>query len=283
MEHVASKLTLSNVRTDPFPHIVLDKVFDDETYDTFVKNLPSLDCFQPYFSPKDLKASNRGLRVWAKKLEQDARIHRIYQDFFRVHSSASFYDAVLRLFDGHIRQLCPQVFEMGEKRDTRAFFYFNTPTSSQPKPVRRPHLDVPEQLFLLLVYLRHPDDRSTGADLELYRYKDRFTGFYRGSREGDPATIRGRQVERRATIPYRGNNGIIMLNSIDALHGVTPRSKTPFLRYGLSVGVKFDTPLYDHRSVMTSTDRIRDQMEELWFSYYLRARDKFDRMLCRRS
>ena len=283
MNHVATNLTQADVRTDPFPHVVLDKVFDDQTYETMVNHLPDLKFFEEYFCPQDLRESHRGMRIWSRRLQEDHRIHSVFNEYFRAHTTERFYDAMVKLFEKQIGELYPQVLEEREKRDTRAFFCFHTPTKSNSKPVRRPHLDVPEQLFLVSVYVRHPEDQSTGGDLELYRYKKRFTGFDRGSSEGDPGTIRERQVERRATVPFRGNNGVIMLNSMNALHGVTPRTETPFLRCRLNVGAWFQTSLFNPAAHMTTSDRVRDRVEALWFSYYQRAREKVDSVLCRRS
>lgn len=106
----------------------------------------------------------------------------------------------------------------------RATLALNTPVR-QATSVRGPHVDSPHKCYVGLFYLRHPDDRSTGGDLELFRWKP--------GRVGKPwaAKIAADDVEVIETVPYEANTFALFLNTSDSIHGVTVRSSTDVPRY----------------------------------------------------
>lgn len=106
----------------------------------------------------------------------------------------------------------------------RATLALNTPVR-QVTSVRGPHVDSPHKCYVGLFYLRHPDDRSTGGALELYRWKP--------GRVPKPwaAKITAADVEVIETVPYEPNTFALFLNTSDSIHGVTVRSQTDVPRY----------------------------------------------------
>lgn len=106
----------------------------------------------------------------------------------------------------------------------RATLALNTPVR-QVTSVRGPHVDSPHKCYVGLFYLRHPDDRSTGGDLELFRWKP--------GRVPKPwaAKIPPKDVEVVETVPYEANTFALFLNTSDSIHGVTVRSQTDVPRY----------------------------------------------------
>lgn len=118
---------------------------------------------------------------------------------------------------GRAPENLPQNLRADVTLDTQ--FVINSPVTVT-STVRGPHVDKPYKLFAAILYMRHPDDRSTGGDLLLYRYRDGNAVFDRRQHLDE------RHVESIARIPYRANSLIMWLNTPDALHGVTPRSVT---------------------------------------------------------
>jgi hypothetical protein len=87
----------------------------------------------------------------------------------------------------------------------------------QDETVRTIHLDNSRELFAGLLYMRKDEDTSTGGDIQVFR-KTVDSPEFSGIREVNPA-----QVTVAGTVPYRANTMILFLNTIDTLHGVTPR------------------------------------------------------------
>ena len=106
----------------------------------------------------------------------------------------------------------------------RATLALNTPVR-QVTSVRGPHVDSPHKCYVGLFYLRHPADRSTGGDLELFRWKP--------GRVAKPwaAKIPADDVEVVETVRYEPNMFALFLNTSDSIHGVTVRSQTDVPRY----------------------------------------------------
>jgi hypothetical protein len=92
------------------------------------------------------------------------------------------------------------------------------------------------------------------GELELYRYKTRFRGY-------DPVLRRRiipeKDLESVKTIQRKGNNGILLLNSINAIHGVTPRNPTPHMRCYFRFNAYTDKPLFEEKDYLTWSDRIK--------------------------
>jgi hypothetical protein len=106
----------------------------------------------------------------------------------------------------------------------RATLALNTPVR-QVTSVRGPHVDSPHKAYVGLYYLRHPDDRSTGGALELFRWKPGRV------RKPWASKIAADDVEIVETVPYEANTFALFLNTSDSIHGVSVRSETDVPRY----------------------------------------------------
>ncbi len=124
----------------------------------------------------------------------------------------------------------------------------NTPVTATPSSVRAGHLDNANKLIVGLYYLRHPDDDSTGGELELYRYAMRRPVF-----EGHE--LSHRFIESVKTIPYEKNVLVLFLNSAHSLHGVTVRQPTPWARLFFNLGAEVRTDLFRHPCTLASAGR----------------------------
>jgi hypothetical protein len=99
----------------------------------------------------------------------------------------------------------------------------NSPVTDKTS-VKISHLDNPTQLYASLLYFRDDGDNSKGGDLELYKYISEKYKFH-GSR-----LIKDKYVEATSIVPYKKNTYVIFINSIDSIHGVTPREETKYQR-----------------------------------------------------
>ena len=93
------------------------------------------------------------------------------------------------------------------------------------KHIRTPHVDQSKELFACLFYFKKPEDKGEDGGLNIYRNTAgkqwrRVTG-----REAVPEDIKA--VDH---IPYKRNTMVCFLNSVDSLHGVTPRNNPSHIR-----------------------------------------------------
>ena len=72
--------------------------------------------------------------------------------------------------------------------------------------------------------MKQDDDKSTGGDLELYSWNKNISNVKKRKLANNEIDIDYIKYEK--TISYGSNTFLIFLNSLDALHGVTPRSLT---------------------------------------------------------
>lgn len=106
----------------------------------------------------------------------------------------------------------------------------NTPVEFGGTSVRGPHLDCPRKLFVGLLYFRDDADDSEGGDLEFYCVKGEGTAKLDAGRTGQRDDF-----ELVKSVPFKGNVLVLFLNSPEALHGVSIRSRTMYPRIFLNL------------------------------------------------
>lgn len=256
-----------DVRSDPFPYVVVRNALDADHYQALAAGLPGLDRLRE----EHRAANNRRVDLVSSSGRAELAIDdvpRVWGDFLQQHAADDFVSDVVSVFASHIPQCAPRLYQeilapawkrsLHEPREVRggrrfsmlrpltwlgkttwlndfsrprsldvqgrATLALNTPVR-QVTSVRGPHVDSPHKCYVGLFYLRHPDDRSTGGDLELFRYKPgRFKKPW-------AAKISAEDVEVVETVPYQANTFVVFLNTSDSIHGVTVRSQTDVPRY----------------------------------------------------
>ena len=75
-----------------------------------------------------------------------------------------------------------------------------------------------------MFYLRRPEDDSTGGNLQIHRWKDGYSQLQKRMlyQEG----VNPSHTELVKEIRYENNVFVLFINSLDALHAVTPRQLT---------------------------------------------------------
>jgi hypothetical protein len=256
VESVLAKATPDFIVPEPFPHIVLPRAVEDGVCARLIEEFPPLDLIAKGQGAK----SNRRFDHRAFEALDDPRISPLWRETLAAHVSQAFLDQALQLFAGTIRQTYPRFErEFGELAGLRAGvrrvdtfesadvlldaqISLNTPVTTAPTSVRAGHLDSHTKLFVGLLYLRHPDDDSTGGDLELYRYATKHPRF-----DGTPrySAIEADQIELVQTVPFEANILVFFMNSFQALHGVTPRSRTDVPRLFMNLIAEVREPLFE--------------------------------------
>ncbi|OKH21030.1 hypothetical protein [Chroogloeocystis siderophila] len=261
MNTLLSKVKASDVIAEPFPHIVIRDAIDEDLCAKLVADYPSIDTLiQSKDNQQSTISSNVRFHYLAEDTLRDEQISPVWKEFIRLHSSNVFLQQFIDIFKEHILHLYPN-FEQDygsfeslnsgvRKIDTfdtsnvllDTLICVNTPVTTRPTSVRGPHIDLPDKLFAGLFYLRDPQDKSTGGNLDLYRFKK---GKVQGFRNYEIAS--SSYVELVKTVEYGRNVLVLFLNSIHSLHGVSPRSLTNYPRYFVNLVGEVEKPLFSNK------------------------------------
>ncbi len=262
MENVISvlgKAGKDDIRTEPFPHLVVRDALPQDLFEELIGSFPTTE---EIVGSRTL-ASNKLIIMGARQVAGNMTISDTWRKYFDYHTSHAFYLDVIALWQDFIAEAYPDIEAIlgkslldattdtrhpGEAENTAnqaqdiqldCQFGINCPVDS-PSSVRGPHIDSANKLFAGLLYFRHPDDDSTGGDLEMYRYRDPRLHYRPGKavdRESFVAMsarklsrVPPRDVERISSIPYQANVLVMWLNTPYMLHGVSPRQPTPWTR-----------------------------------------------------
>lgn len=249
MSLLLERLKPTNLRLQPFPHLVTSDALPQDLVNRLLATFPSLEVVtegRPF-------GSNQRYSYAAHKLLADPRISDIWKTMVADQLTQGFLDRLLELFGPAIQERYPK-FGEGSARRLRAGvrrqdsyresdvlleaqICVNTPVTATAT-VRGPHVDMPDKLFAGLFYLHHRDDHSRGGDLQLYRYRC-------GRSVLNGQFIDLDNVEVIDTVPYESNVLVLFLNSIDTVHGVSPREPTDYPRLFLNLFGELPQPLFD--------------------------------------
>jgi hypothetical protein len=253
MKTLLETVSPSQVFTDPFPHIVITDAAEDELCTQLIDQFPAIDILaegKPF-------TSNERFSYPTCNVLQNPEISPLWREFIEAQSSPAFWSQIVRLFKDEIFKLHPSFEkEFGAIEALRsgirkiddfssadilldAQICVNTPVLEPSPMIKQAHVDRPQVVYAGLYYLRHPNDQSTGGNLEIYRFKSgkpyhRFQGQF----------IDDRYIELVKTVQYQRNALVLFINSVESLHGVTVRSVTETPRCFVNLIGEAKHPLY---------------------------------------
>lgn len=248
MRSLLSGLRPDDVQLDPFPHLIVPDVLDEDTHQRLSETFPPFSMIG-WDGPAKPR-SNARFQLSAWPIMEMTPLPDLWKAFVRHHSSPAFFAEVVALFRDHWPTALKDALDgdllghpMGllmrdDFQKARilqdARIEINTPVTAGPSTSRGPHLDTPNRLFTCLYYLRHPDDDAVGGDLELFRWKN-------GPIENtETYALPSDSVEVAAVVPYRANQMVIFPQGINAIHGVGVRHPTPHTRRYVFVSAEIE-------------------------------------------
>ena len=253
MQSILGSATSANVHADPFPHVFVPEALGAAYYDQLNAAFPSLD---QVARGKPIRNNASYLLSGQECLETD-EFAPIWREFMRYHLGPGFFRDALKLLANHFRKTHPNIDRIigkpieeatvgmrrgGATEDIRldCQFGINSPVIEQSR-VRGVHLDNQRKLFNALLYMRLPEDDSSGGNLALFEFHQppRQWGVDGDSRACDHATAR-----EVGQIPYRPNFLVLFVNSPRSFHGVTPRTVTPHVRRYINFLAEVREPLF---------------------------------------
>lgn len=232
---VLRKASKADIRSDPFPHIVLQDVLPLDVCNHLIASYPSLKAMGV-----DEAAHNSRWSYPTRQVMANEAIPDLWKQFVAYHASEAFFHEIVDLFYEDIHRLYPRQFPSygalhslrvgireARAKDQRApdgtiqldsQISGNTPVRIAGS-VRTTHVDDGRKLFSGLVYMRKDEDDSRGGDLTISRFLPRY------------ATLKDK---------LKCFEGVH-----DSLHGVTPRYPTEHCRIFLNVIGELSEPLYE--------------------------------------
>jgi hypothetical protein len=254
---VLQKAKRADVRSDPYPYIVVENALPAEICEDLVGSYPSLGAMGIDATPNNLR--------WDYSAFQsvpDSRIPKLWRDFIAYHVSAEFFREILDLFAEDICRLFPARFlrpetlrrmRVGVRKQDRfrsadilmeAQISGNTPVETASS-VRTTHVDSRKELFGGLFYLRRDGDDSVGGDLTISRFKPQFADYAAKQSRFEDSYVDDADTEIVETVKYRKNTLVLFVNSIDSLHGVTVRQPTKHSRIFVNLVGEVEEPLFE--------------------------------------
>jgi len=239
---VIDKAKKEDIISKPFPHLIIKEAIDEAVCDRLLKEFPPLAIITKG-APYD---SNQRFSYSAVDILENDKISPLWCDFVKAHLSQEFFDKLTALFDlSHLQGLKVGIRKIGGFHNADilldAQICVNTPVWEKPSSVRTAHVDDPRKVFAGLFYLRLPQDDSSGGELEIYEYA-------RPSFKFEGQQIAGKYVRLIKRVPYQKNTLVLFANSLDSLHGVSPRLPTPHPRLFFNLVGEIREPLFDLRS-----------------------------------
>jgi hypothetical protein len=238
---VTQTITKDDLIMDPCPYFSISDALPQALYDQLVTEYPEAHMMQ------DSKTHFQARRYRQHEFVPDT-VSPLWQEFVDYHNSRAYKDRVLDLFEPALERYYSSIAPALKAADVsprhggvpgtvqlEVQFVLN---GQQDVTVRTTHLDNSRELFAGLLYMRKPEDHSTGGDIHVFRKmvpNPEFTGI----RE-----VRQDQVQAAGTVPYRANTMILFLNTADTLHGVTPRIGATCVRRYINIDAHQDHKLF---------------------------------------
>lgn len=240
---VLQKGSTVTLETYPFPYLVIADALPAELAANLTNSYP-LYLFD-LAKQKLSDSNNKRVDISAVAARDMKNVPDIWREFLEFHSSDAFLKEVVSIFGAEICKAFPKHYPNQEALnklvtgrkglDNKAqtdilldtAMSINTPVT-KTSSVRAIHTDHGDKLFSALFYLRRPKDDSTGGNLQIWKWKDGYSSFQKRLfyEEGvDP-----KHTELVREIAYSNNVFVIFINSLDALHAVTPRAETKYDR-----------------------------------------------------
>jgi hypothetical protein len=240
---VLQKAATIAVETSPFPYLVIADALPNKLASKLTNEFP-LHLFD--LAKQNLSDdNNKRIDISAVATRDMENAPDIWREFLEYHSSDAFLKEVITVFGAEICKAFPKYYPnqaalntlvsgrkgLDNKAQTDILLdtaiSINTPVT-KTSAVRAIHTDHGDKLFSALSYLRRPEDDSTGGNLQILKWKDGYSPLQKRMFYEEGVNPKHTQLVRE--IAYSNNVFVIFINSLDALHAVTPRAETEYDR-----------------------------------------------------
>lgn len=198
---VLGKVSSSDVKLFPYPHIIIEDALPQEIYENLAANFPQNNKFG---SKRQVQLSNRRMNIPASRFldlqagfrTREKKKRNLWREFISYHVSESFVSEIIQLFSTGLTHFRPDFIRDIEMRNSSLTNFtsrtrytseaehsdivldcqvgINTPAKTK-SIVRGPHTDNPNEIWAGLLYFKHKSDNSAESSgaLEIWDCKSR--------------------------------------------------------------------------------------------------------------
>ncbi len=230
--HVRQAIDAAPLLTDPFDHIVVDRLLPDDAWDLIIRTRPPA----VFFDDRDPVKQDLSLPIPFGP----ALMRSVWQFFDETLAHGIIRPAVIEKFDAPLQRHIDEAFGVAAREQALAL---PPSTTSGRLALRRPgyalppHRDPKRAMLTCLIYLAAPGDDETH-------------GTHLFSVEGDSEVDRkqtfcpedvGHACTLAKTVPFRANSMLVFLNQRGAHSANIPKDAPPVERYTYQFYVAPDT------------------------------------------
>lgn len=182
------------------------------------------------------------LRWPAMMFLRDDRLSLLWQDFWQVHLSGDFLEEVLEFWREDLHKIAPKILSLdrtpgirgiGSRRPLNFEGQFVWNLKPGTHDIIEPHCDNFRTLVYILWYLRSPEDSASGGNFQFHSFI------------GAPKFTDGRftlgELRTALTVPYKRGSVVMVLNTLQAVHSVSPRVGATLPRCHVVVNLEVST------------------------------------------
>ena len=226
---------LRSVESDPYPHIIIENALPEKIHCELLKTLPDQRIDQQ--EPRD---GHKKLTWHVGEIKQEQwPISSVWRDFIEYHCSEKFFFDVLDVFDKWhdtlpISKEKIQVQDRSNDKDTSGNAYTDFSMVKHPPENnvsnRTPHNDNEKEIYAGLLYLKYPEDKSTGGGFAIHKADDLSMTKQRVFHNPGPIV---------KVCPYRSNQFVMFWNTKRSQHSVEPRQGAEHPRWSINMIGRF--------------------------------------------
>lgn len=250
---VLDKARASDIRLEPFPHLVIEGALPRNYYERLQASKPDFGLR----ASAESQPANQRIPFFGQFLRENPTVDPLWHDFVDRHTGRDFFVQALGLFRPLFADHHPHLESWLEANpvprlgllnrdgfdaadvvtDCRAEFM--TPVRGAPAAHRRGHVDTANRLYSGLLYMREPDDDTEPpGDLNLFAWASGTPGRV------DRHEIPDEELRLATTVPYRANTFVLFPNAPYALHGAADRGAGGALRSYVFITAEVETSLF---------------------------------------
>jgi hypothetical protein len=221
---------LKKVRYKPYPHLYIENALPENIHNELLNTLPS----ERLDKQKPVDKHNKLTWLLKEITKEDYPVSNVWKEFIDYHTSREFLEKVFNVFD---RVSCDAKIKLPnivleENENCNAFtdfsFVKHPPINEVSNKI--PHSDNEKEIYAGLLYLKYPEDKSTGGDFCIHEQKNNVMNFRR------EYYTPGKIIK---TIPYVSNNYVMFWNGRYAQHSVSARQGATHPRWSINTIARY--------------------------------------------
>jgi|SaaInlStandDraft_7_1057024.scaffolds.fasta_scaffold01969_5 hypothetical protein len=250
MQKQLEQLIPKNIKYNTY--ININDYWCKEEINNIINNYPSNQLFEGFDKEHNIENTENRYNIRMKDiLCKKNSFHKSICNFFTIHSKKEYFHHLIDIFklDQTLKKKTFGIY--GIDKDVEIFakhsLCVNYPND---KSVRGIHLDKQNSIVFGLLYLKKDNDKSTGANLDIFNFKnDTIKNNYIQECNNDIKDFNKIMLDKLEhkdlikvdKIQYKKNNLVLLKNGWNTIHSVTPRKDAIENRIFINIVFMYNT------------------------------------------